>query len=96
MDIKNLNSGYQHNRINQEQSRGAEKSESRGQAQQADDRVTISSGTNQLMELEAKAMAAKPDNSARIAELREQIANGTYQVNSQRVAEKIIATEVLY
>lgn len=96
MDIKNVASNIVNPRVNNDSVRNQEKADAKSSAVKSDDRVTLSQNLTQMRGLESQALNANTDRSARIAELRDQIANGTYQVNSQKVAEKLLATEALY
>ena len=93
MDIKNITNGT-----------GARVAESGSQtvktanqntassAKGIEDKVTISSS---IQELEQQAKASRPDNSARIEELKQKIKDGSYQVDAEKVASKLIETELL-
>lgn len=61
-------------------------------AKNIEDKVTISSS---IQELEQQAKASYPDNSVRIEELKQEIKNGSYQIDAEKVASKLIATELL-
>jgi negative regulator of flagellin synthesis FlgM len=68
-------------------SSGAEKVASTG------DGVQITNSARQLAALE-QAIRAFPDvNQARVDQIRSAIANGTYQVSPERIAEKLMQME---
>jgi negative regulator of flagellin synthesis FlgM len=55
------------------------------------DSVTLTGAARQLQKL-AEAVAAAPVTDAeRVANVKRAVANGTYEVNAERVADKIIA-----
>lgn len=56
------------------------------------DKVTLTASTH---ELEQKALNANVDNSEKIARLKQAIQEGSYEVNAQKVASKLIETEAL-
>ena len=60
------------------------------------DKVTLTDVLSQVRELETKSQDVNVDNSARIAEIKAAIQEGSYQVDSQRIAEKLIQTEALF
>ena len=99
MDIKNLNNNAVANRSS-ESVKPATKDVSdnqSGKAPAADlDKVTLTQAFSQVSALELKAKSADIDNSARIAELKSAIENGSYKVDPQRVADKLIQTEALF
>ncbi|WP_319381901.1 flagellar biosynthesis anti-sigma factor FlgM [Thiomicrorhabdus sp.] len=58
-----------------------------------EDKVTLTGGLGQVKELQAKAESMPIDNSQRISELKAAIADGSYQVNADSVASKLMQTE---
>ncbi|BBP45501.1 hypothetical protein THMIRHAS_08740 [Thiosulfatimonas sediminis] len=60
------------------------------------DKVTLTDVQSQIRALEDKAKNVHADNSDRIAQLREAISSGSYQVDAQKVADKLMQTEVLF
>jgi negative regulator of flagellin synthesis FlgM len=100
MDIKNVQSTLLNSRLN-DTSRYAEKntaqqttSESQNKPQA--DRVTLTSTSSQIRELEKRASNATPGNEARIAELKRSISEGSYNVNANSVAEKLLNMEKMF
>lgn len=94
MDIKNLTTNGLSGRVAENASStgkghnaGAEKSSAK-----AADTVTL---TSSVQNLEQKASHSNVDNSQRIAELKQAIKDGSYQVNAENVASKLIETEAL-
>ncbi len=61
-------------------------------AKNTEDKVTLSSSVKGL---EQQAKASSIDNSVRIEELRQAIKDGSYQVDAEKVAVKLIETELL-
>ncbi|MDO8908125.1 MAG: flagellar biosynthesis anti-sigma factor FlgM [Pseudohongiella sp.] len=57
------------------------------------DAVSISSQAVDLQALESSIRQLPEVNAARVTELRDQISAGQYNVDSQRVADKILAFE---
>ena len=99
MDIKNLNSGVLQTRTTESvKNPGKESTEnSSTPASQANtDKVTLTQAFSQVSNLEQKAQSVDIDNSARIAELKSAIQDGSYQVNAERVADKLMQTEALF
>jgi len=101
MDIKNLNQNYVNNRSNEsvkQSETGSGKSASSTSPSDAKvaDKVTLTDISSQIKSLEAKAQTANVDNTARIAELKQAIKDGTYQVDAEKVANKLIQTEALF
>ena len=61
-----------------------------GKVQPARDSVTLTDGARQLQKL-AEAVAAVPVvDDARVAAVKEAVDQGTYQVDAQRVADRIL------
>lgn len=57
------------------------------------DTVTLTEGARQLQRLEDAVAATPVTDSQRVQALKETIARGEYQVNAERVADKIIQSE---
>ncbi|MGE0388349.1 MAG: flagellar biosynthesis anti-sigma factor FlgM [Gammaproteobacteria bacterium] len=67
-----------------------------GAAQPKGDVVSLTDDAARLAEL-AQAVAAAPDTDAgRVSELREAIASGSYQIDYQRTASKLIDIDSTY
>lgn len=99
MDIKNLqnNLSARANENLRVQDKINAKLENNQEANKApSDRVTLTSMSSQIRDLERQASSASMDNKARIAELKQSIAEGRYQVNAEKVADKLIQTELLF
>ena len=99
MDIKNLTSGVnagRSNEVNKPQDRGVGQEIKAGVQAELSDRVTLTEGLAKVQDLEIKSQSVKVDNSARIAELKAAIADGSYQVDAKRVADQLLKTEALF
>lgn len=99
MDIKNLTNSVGAGRANdpvKAQERNAGQANPSAKPAGNDDRVTLTDVLSQARDLEVKSQDVKVDNSERVAALKAAIQDGTYQVNAQRVAEKLVQTEVLF
>lgn len=98
MDIKNINTSLVNNRLN-DSGQQAAKGERATHSQTSDkstDQVTLTSVSAQVRNLEQKAANSNIDNQDRIDSLKAAIKDGSYQVNSQNIANKLIQTEVLF
>ena len=62
-------------------------------AQATADRVDITNGARQVADLQAAVAGTPVVDSGRVASLREAIANGTYTVDPQRVADGLLAQD---
>lgn len=96
MDIKSVNTGLVNNRLN-DTARGQDKAQPGGVAARntpAADKVTLSA-SSQVQDLEAKAVASNIDNSAKVESIKAAIKDGSYQVNAENVAKKLMQTETL-
>lgn len=99
MDIKNLNTNVSSGRApeqlkTQEKMTGASDLNAKASDGVAD-KVTLTGMLTQVRDLEQKADKVNIDNSDRIASLKASIADGSYQVNAQKVAEKLIQSDTL-
>ena len=98
MDIKNVNNNVTLNRSNE----SITPSNKEGAGASAKntlvntDKVTLTQTMAQMSNLEQSARSVSTDNSARIAELKLAIQDGSYQVNSEKVADKLLQTEALF
>lgn len=98
MDIKNINQSLVSSRLNESNTSSPNKSAGAQNAPSLNvsaDKVTLTQTSTQVMNLEKKAAASEVDNSAKIEALKEAIKDGSYQVNAEKVASKLIETEVL-
>ena len=101
MDIKQLNNPLFNGRSNETSSvkqakENLEGSTSAPQTGVNTDRVTLTQNLSMVAELEQKAQGIDSSNAERIASLKAAIADGSYQVNSQKVAEKFLQSEQLF
>jgi len=98
MDIKNLNSNVSSGRApeqvrTQERSGGSAGNNATETA--PTDKVTLTGTLTQLRELEQKTESVNIDNSERIANLKAAISDGSYQVNAENIADKLMQSESL-
>ena len=98
MDIKNLNTNVASGRA-PEQVRGQERSGKQDTNSVVEntptDKVTLTGTLTQVRDLEQKTANVNIDNSERIANLKAAIADGSYQVNAQNIADKFMQSESL-
>jgi len=59
----------------------------------ATDTVAVTSNARQMASLESAIAAASVEDTARIDAVRQQIADGTYQVDPKRVADSILSMD---
>jgi len=98
MDIKNINNNLTLNRPN-DSTKPSNTEESKGSAKNNlvnTDKVTLTQAMTQMSHLERSARDVSTDNSARIAELKLAIQDGSYQVDAESVANKLLQTEALF
>lgn len=99
MDIKNINNNLMLNRSNDpiKPSNKEDGAETRAKNTLIhSDKVTLTQATTQISNLEQTARNISTDNSTRIAELKLAIQDGSYQVNAEKVADKLLQTEALF
>lgn len=101
MDIKNLQNSLNNARSNdalkaQEKMNAVATSDTEKSSKAPTDRVTLTTVSTQIRDLEKRAAAANTNNEARIAELKRAIADGSYKVDAEKVADKLIKMEVLF
>lgn len=101
MDIKNIQNNLANARANdtyktQDKASTTQGSGSDSAEKPQTDRVTLTSMSAQLRELEKRATSANVSNESRISELKQAIADGTYKVDAAKIADKLIKTEMLF
>ncbi|WP_373018287.1 flagellar biosynthesis anti-sigma factor FlgM [Thiomicrorhabdus sp.] len=100
MDIKNLNtsisSGRGTEQLKSQEKSGSTVNQGLDNANISGDKVTLTDMLTQVRELETKASGVEVDNSDRIATLKAAIQDGSYQVNPQKIAEKLMQSEALF
>ena len=101
MDIKNIQNNLANSRANetyktQDKATAGQGSTAENTEKPQTDRVTLTSMSAQLRELEKRAAAANVSNESRIAELKQAISDGTYKVDAAKIADKLIKTEMLF
>lgn len=96
MDIKRLATSGLNSRMTEPSSGNADKTTANNakSTSKSADTVTLTS-LKDINALEQKAKSFSVDNSTRIAELKQKVQDGTYHVNPDQVATKLIETEVL-
>lgn len=97
MDIKNLNNnlvGARNDNLRTANAPAAQTENDSAKKLQTD-KVTLTSTSSQIRELEKRANQATHNNEARIAELKQAIEDGSYKVDAQSIAQKLISTELL-
>lgn len=96
-DITNINSNRAHLNSNQTSSiknrNEAKEENNSASTSSAGDRVTLTSTASRLKDIEQQLSAGSNVDSNRIAEVQSAINNGDYTVNSDRIADKMLAFE---
>lgn len=98
MDIKNLTNSLntgRSNEVNKPQEKATSTDSATSTSTNSTDRVTLTDVLSQVRDLEAKSQAVQVDNTARIAELKAAITDGSYEVDSKSIASKLMQTELL-
>jgi len=100
MDIKNLTANVAANRANESVKpnlKGMEESNMQSSGTAAStDKVTLTDVLSQVMDLETQSKSVDVDNSAKVSAIKAAIQDGSYQVDTQTIAEKLIQTEALF
>ncbi|QCU90496.1 flagellar biosynthesis anti-sigma factor FlgM [Thiomicrorhabdus sediminis] len=98
MDIKNLTNNIGANRANDSLKSPTKEGGSQASGTQtgATDRVTLTDVLSQVRELESRSKEVSVDNSERIAQIKAAINNGSYNVDAEKIAQKLIQTEALF
>ena len=58
--------------------------------------VSLSSEAQTLSRLEAQIKASPDVNTSRVEEIKQAIADGTFEINADRIAEKMLSQDVLF
>ena len=99
MDIKQINNALTPRQTDSLRRNEGARSDAATQSQEAgasQERVSIDSLSAQTSALQEKAMQADTDNRAKIEQLKQAIADGSYEVDTQAVAKKLMQTEALF
>jgi negative regulator of flagellin synthesis FlgM len=96
-DITNINSNRSQLSSNQSssvKSRNEAKQENQSATPSSmDDRVTLTNAASRLQNIEQQLSNASSIDSARVAEVQSAISNGDYNVDADRIADKMLAFE---
>ncbi len=61
------------------------------QQPQSSDKVDLSSGSRLMQQVNSAMNVSQPDRTAKVEALKQQVQQGTYQVDEGRVADKMMA-----
>ena len=96
-DITNINSNRSQLSTNQSSSvksrNEAKQSSQDDGSSSAGDRVTLTDTASRLQNIEQQLNSASSIDSSRVAEVQSAISNGDYDVNADRIADKMLAFE---
>ena len=96
-DITNINSNRAQLSSNQSssvKSRNEAKQSNQGEvAPSAGDRVTLTDTASRLKNIEQQLNSSSSINQARVAEVQSAISNGDYNVDADRIADKMLTFE---
>ncbi len=97
-DITNINSNRAQLNSNQSsavKNKNEAKMSNEGESSSASmaDRVTLTNTASRLQDLEQQLNNASSVDSARVAEVQSAISNGDYNVDADRIADKMLAFE---
>jgi len=99
MDIKNLTTNVAANRAYDSVKpplKGIDEGNKQTSSTASTDKVTLTNVLSQVMDLETQSKDVSIDNSARVSAIKAAVQDGSYQVDTQKVAEKLIQTEALF
>jgi len=102
MDIKQINTALQNTRQSESPRKADNAVRSTRDGIQSDtsaaatERVSVTSASLQAQALHEKARDVKVDNREKVEALKQAIAEGRYEVDTQAVAKKLMQTEVLF
>ena len=74
---------------NQQQAKGAENGTAQGHVQQ-NDKVQLSKGSKFLQRIDEAMKAEDPQRAERLQMIKEQVRNGTYEVDPEKVASAMM------
>jgi negative regulator of flagellin synthesis FlgM len=74
---------------------GAPPSDTKSSGSSAEKSVQLSSQAQAIEKLEAKILSSEGVDKAKVEDIKQQIANGSYEMNSGSIADKILAQEKL-
>ena len=96
-DITNINSNRSHLSSNQASSvksrNEANQSSDNDTSSSSEDRVTLTNTASRLQDIEQQLSSASSIDNARVAEVQSAISSGDYNVNADRIADKMLAFE---
>lgn len=96
-DITNINSNRAQLSSNQSssvKSRNESKQSSQGEdSSSAADRITLTNTASRLKDIEQQLSSSSSIDNARVSEVQSAISNGDYNVDADRIADKMLAFE---
>ncbi|MCW8901941.1 MAG: flagellar biosynthesis anti-sigma factor FlgM [Gammaproteobacteria bacterium] len=97
-DITNINSNRAQLNSNQSSSvksrnEAKQENQSESSVSAAGDRVTLTNTASRLKDIEQQLSSASSVDNARVAEVQSAISNGEYNVDADRIADKMLAFE---
>lgn len=97
-DITNINSNRASLNSNQSssvksQNESKQENQSESTTAAAGDRVTLTNTASRLQDIEQKLSNSSSVDKARVAEVQSAISNGDYNVDADRIADKMLAFE---
>lgn len=97
-DITNINSNRASLNSNQSssvksQNESKQENQSESTTAAAGDRITLTNTASRLQDIEQKLSNSSSVDKARVAEVQSAISNGDYNVDADRIADKMLAFE---